>query len=238
MLDLSELQSFDPVIVRGEDANFARYAPELNRREVNLVTWRPHMPQNLKAALETVDLDIVASKLKKEKEHHHFWQPFVLGANFSDKRSVKRFNRQLTNACNVFFSNKQHAESLGRYLSKRTQQYGQAIQSPKVGVGVLVMEPCHEYWLLWHGDEGKRRGIQTLIGKFGTLAWPYRPPSDKDDPHYFWDDPRDDLPQISPEEFGVFKCKAADNPLIHTTVSARLESKKRLIAIYSTPNAF
>lgn len=223
-------QDFTPVAVRGADANFMRYAPELRRPEVNLVTWRPHMPPELRAALDALDLDAVANKLKKV---HYFWPTPVQRMKIRNAKSRVAFEKRLRKTCKIVFNKPDDVDLLTDYLAMRTQDYAEALKSPKAGVGLLIIEPEDEYWVRWHADPFNFRGTQTLKGKFGCLAWTGALPL-REDPLSFWGHPRKKLAQISPEEFGIIKCRASGNPLLHATPGRHLENGKRLISIYST----
>lgn len=91
----------------------------------------------------------------------------------------------------------------------------------RVGFSLLLFRPDDN--MFWHTDGGPMRGIITLRGDTGTL-WRPEPTLSReyDRRAAYWGDvqpeqDKDKTQAIEPGDLAVFKCRAAENPLVHAS---------------------
>jgi hypothetical protein len=122
-------------------------------------------------------------------------------------------------------------KDLAARLTRFNDLFAQAAGLDAAGFSLLLFRPRGH--MFWHTDGGPTRGIVTLCGDVGTL-WRPEPslPAGKPRNLTYWGnvDPakQDYIQSIEPGDMAIFKCRAAENPLVHASPTCQ---KTRLVMI-------
>ncbi|MGZ9108942.1 MAG: DUF1826 domain-containing protein [Micavibrio sp.] len=122
-------------------------------------------------------------------------------------------------------------QTLATRLTNFTDLFAQAAGLDGAGFSLLLFRPRGH--MFWHTDAGPTRGIVTLRGDVGTL-WRPEPslPAGKPRNLTYWgnvDPAKQEYTQsIDPGDMAIFKCRAAENPLVHASPTCE---RTRLVMI-------
>jgi|GEM_PF-5330676 hypothetical protein len=222
--DITELRHIKPQFVRGADGDYIKPTKALKRREVNLATWRPHIPKNLRKALDHLDLEALAERSQRLEL---FWH--VLHHQFEIGKGKLKAPKSLRKDLRVVFNDAALCKEFADYITNRVEEFARATGKKSVVMELHILHPQAENYVMMHADKKKYRGLQSLKAKVGTIVSVKPPSLAKINPFSYPEYDLKNFEQIAPDEFGIMKGLDSDYPLNHGTPPGNIEAGKRFL---------
>ena len=197
--------------------------------QINLTVWK--RAASSQKYVENLDLQALGPQAAWKDDYfkvlltHGYRGPSSAKARRQSERALEQ---KMTDSG---FPDEDGRKDLATRLISFTDIFAEAAGLNGAGFSLLLFRPRGN--MFWHTDDGPTRGIVTLRGDAGTL-WRPEPSLTPGKPRNltYWGnvepEKQDYIQSIDPGDLAIFKCRDAENPLVHASPTCQ---QTRLVMI-------